>query len=303
MDVIKRSIPYAPRRVSIKDLDGVPKKPSKKKTGLLPHGQILHRGSRKPSRREARNKSSVKPPLPEKPREEIVWAVANVSLLRSYDQVGKDDEVYQRLLDEVEQNIRYKEYFREERCLIHDEGIAFLKRHFYRRLQIIVSFLHALCTRKVKENKLIISVPISLYIEVSLRRTSEKDKNPGAVTVVPFSVTFEALADHLALMRDDEDLLYARFVLKLKINPSRASRVSQTMTDEEEVEKDKDEPAIVREIKIYKGDIERLFSKDRHDMAHVAVILLKSVKEREGLGRRQSIAETPEISREVPIKS
>ena len=292
MDVIRRSIPYTPRKGSVlKNLRGEIKKPADKKAPLLPLKKILHRGSRRPSKREPPKKPSVKTSLPEELPGEIIWAVADVSLLRSYDQARISDEVYERLLDEIEQNICYNEYFRDERCLIHNEGIAFLRRYLYRRFQIVVSFLHALCARKVKEKKLISSVPVSLYIEVSLRKTNEKDTSPE-VTVVPFSVTFDALTDHLALVREDRELSYCRFVIKLEINPSRASRVSQTMTDVA----DEDESTLVRETKIYKGDVERLFSKDRKDMAHVAVILLKSVKEREDLGKRQSIVEAPEIS-------
>ena len=217
----------------------------------------------------------------------MVYAVSNASIIRSPDQVTNTDPILQRLLDEAEVNLRWDKFYATEECVIQREGIRFVNRTLYRRLEIVVSYLHALRIRRQREKKSTQSVPNPVFVEVTLARlTGTVRSGPSEhPIVIPFSPAFTARKDVLKFLKDNSECFYARFLLKLRIHTGRGSRVSAMVDSDEEAGKKErkkleegSDAWLQAETEIVKGDADFLYArKAKLVVSDMSVVMLKPV--------------------------
>ncbi|OWA52309.1 hypothetical protein BV898_16767 [Hypsibius exemplaris] len=245
---------------------------------------------RKVTRRIGKSKSRIriKPILKDDTPKEVVWSVSNVSVIRSPDQVTNPDEILQRLLDEAELNLRWEKFYAQEECVIQPQGIRFINRTLYRRLEIVTSYLHALRTRKQRERKSVESVPNPLFVEVTLIKSDApvEGATSDSPVVVPFSAAFRSRREALAAFADNEDCYNARFLIKLSIRAARASQVQAVVEENSPLGEEEQTEAAVEgsdewlqtETAILKADADYLFERTtKVVVADISVVMLKPV--------------------------
>lgn len=219
----------------------------------------------------------------------VDWQVAHVSIVRTAKQATQcaDDIILECLLEDIETNLQWENYYREERIKILPQGLWFMKKTLYRRMQIVSSYLHALKSKRLREGKSVRCIPVTIMIELILK--PQKLVNYDEIvdilrpTAIPFcpEFRFDRMRKKLLRVLSFSGLKSVNVLIKMHIRtpvlhrPTRASG-SGVSKYESETEDETDE-WIDQQTLIDEDDADELWESGRSTIAHVEVLLVKPI--------------------------
>lgn len=220
----------------------------------------------------------------------IDWRVTFVSVIRTVRQAKSDDPVLERLLLEAEDNLQWDFLYNTERIKILPQGLWFMKKTLYRRIQVVAGYLHALKNRHLREGMPTHCIPVTIIIELVLQPTKSVDFSEIvdvlSPTAIPYCTEFKFDEVRKELMRyiTYSDLKWLRVLLKMHI---RAPILKSTRAvGEGIVEYDSDDEIVVgseewmeKQTEIKYHDAAMVYRTRRSTVAHIEVVLVKPISE------------------------